>query len=99
RPATLSVGLVSPRSTWLNIGADTVVRSARSLSDRPMASRRALTRGPKSGLEPLAVAMLAYVITYVCIGCRRRGLKTRGGRLNPRNPGELPGSTLSRQTR
>ena len=44
--ATASVGLVSPRSTWLSIGALTPERSARSRSERPPASRSALTRGP-----------------------------------------------------
>ncbi len=46
RAATASVGLVSPRSTWLSIGALTPERSARSRSDRPPASRSAFTRGP-----------------------------------------------------
>ena len=34
RVATDSVGLVSPRSTWESIGADTPQRSARSRSER-----------------------------------------------------------------
>ena len=42
RPATGSVGLVSPRSTWLSIGALTPERSARSRSERSIASRSAL---------------------------------------------------------
>src|SRR3954470_13443748 len=46
RLATWSVGLVSPRSTWLSIGALTPERSARSRSERSIASRSALTRGP-----------------------------------------------------
>ena len=46
RAATESVGLVSPRSTWLSIGAETPERSARSRSERSIASRRARTRGP-----------------------------------------------------
>src|SRR4051794_26020606 len=46
RAATDSVGLVSPRSTCDSIGADTPERSARSRSDRSIASRSARTRGP-----------------------------------------------------
>src|SRR4051794_23356731 len=46
RLAICSVGLVSPRSTWLSIGALTPPRSARSRSERSIASRRARTRGP-----------------------------------------------------
>ena len=46
RPATCSVGLVSPRSTWLSIGALTPLRSARSRRLRPSASRSARIRGP-----------------------------------------------------
>src|SRR4051794_34482228 len=46
RAATASVGLVSPRSTWLSIGALTPLRSDRSRSERPIASRSALTRVP-----------------------------------------------------
>src|SRR3982750_1882313 len=46
RLAICSVGLVSPRSTWLSIGALTPERSARSRSERSIASRSARTRGP-----------------------------------------------------
>ena len=46
RLATWSVGLVSPRSTWLSIGALTPLRSARSRRLRSIASRSARTRGP-----------------------------------------------------
>jgi hypothetical protein len=46
RPATASVGLVSPRSTCESIGALTPERSARSRSDKSIASRSARTRGP-----------------------------------------------------
>src|SRR6478672_7573263 len=55
RLATASVGLVSPRSTWLSIGALTPLRCDRSRSERPMASRSALTRSP---------CIRAYVIAY-----------------------------------
>src|SRR3954447_8324081 len=55
-PATASVGLVSPRSTWESIGALTPLRSARSRSDRPPASRSALTHGP--------ITIRTYVIAY-----------------------------------
>jgi hypothetical protein len=47
RSATASVGLVSPRSTWESIGADTPLRSARSRSERSMPSRRRRIRVPK----------------------------------------------------
>src|SRR3954447_17472699 len=56
-PATGSVGLGSPRSTWESIGALTPLRWARSRSERPIASRRALTRGP--------IVIQTYVIAYV----------------------------------
>src|SRR3954451_18013366 len=46
RPAVASVGLVSPRSTWESIGAETPLRSVRSRSERPIASRSARMRGP-----------------------------------------------------
>src|SRR5262249_38531230 len=67
RAATCSVGLVSPRSTWLSIGALTPERSARSRSDRSIASRSARTRGPMwmwvSGVSATATIQ-TYVITY-----------------------------------
>ncbi len=46
RAATVSVGLVSPRSTCESIGALTPLRTARSRSDSPEASRSAFTRAP-----------------------------------------------------
>ena len=49
RAATCSVGLVSPRSTWESIGAETPERTARSRSERSIASRSAFTRGPMAG--------------------------------------------------
>ena len=65
--ATASVGLVSPRSTWESIGADTPLRSARSRSDRSIASRRALIRDPT--VDPVCDGRChaAYAITYVCM--------------------------------
>ena len=73
RVATCSVGLVSPRSTCESIGALTPQRSARSRSDRPIASRRARTRPPivgdGGGVDVAHVR--AYVITYSRIGRRR----------------------------
>ena len=69
RPATDSVGLVSPRSTWLSICADTPLRSARSRSERSIASRSARTRGPiwrLLGWESRSPG--AYVITDDCRG-------------------------------
>ena len=47
RVATCSVGLVSPRSTCESIGALTPERSARSRSDRSIASRSARIAGPE----------------------------------------------------
>src|SRR5512132_1774030 len=81
RPATCSVGLVSPRSTWLSIGALTPERSARSRSERSIASRRARTREPMT--ECTASAMIrTYVIAYErAIGSRahvRRRARRRG---------------------
>src|SRR5207253_123759 len=64
RPATASVGLVSPRSTCDSIGADTPLRSARSRKDRSMASRRARTLGPTAIGSAAEVAMALYAITY-----------------------------------
>ena len=46
RAATVSVGLVSPRSTCESIGALTPLRAARSRSDSEDASRSAFTRAP-----------------------------------------------------
>jgi hypothetical protein len=58
RPAVASVGLVSPRSTWLSIGALTPDRSARSRRLSPPASRRALILGPT------VTVIRPYVIAY-----------------------------------
>src|SRR4051794_25245590 len=57
RAATCSVGLVSPRSTWESIGADTPERTARSRSERSIASRSAFTRGPIAGTGSTAAAI------------------------------------------
>ena len=81
--ATARVGLVSPRSTCESIGALTPERSARSRSERPIASRRARMRGPtvgRGGLGGVGGSDLGracgraswrssslYVITDVCI--------------------------------
>ena len=46
RAATVSVGLVSPRSTCESIGALTPLRSASSRSDSDSDSRSAFTRTP-----------------------------------------------------
>ena len=46
RAATVSVGLVSPRSTCESIGALTPLRCARSRSDSDSVSRSAFTRAP-----------------------------------------------------
>ena len=60
RLATVSVGLVSPRSTWESIGAVTPLRSARSRRDRSMPSRSARTREPTW----VATSIRTYVIAY-----------------------------------
>ena len=91
RAATASVGLVSPRSTWESIGALTPQRSARSRSDRSIASRRAFTRRADPGCRiqlrtrRRAIGLCrgsrhaAYVITYVCISVRSSKPRTRRG--------------------
>src|SRR5690242_9842913 len=76
REATCSVGLVSPRSTWLSIGAETPERSARSRSDRSIASRNAFTRGPI--VVAWAVAIRPYVITYGVLARSARGVVRLG---------------------
>src|SRR3954468_8911430 len=63
--ATWSVGLVSPRSTWLSIGADTPERSERSRSERSIASRSALTRGPTAEIAGSAAAAITFVRYHV----------------------------------
>ena len=62
RVAICSVGLVSPRSTCESIGALTPQRSARSRSERPIASRSARTRAPIAATE-VASTSLMYVRT------------------------------------
>ena len=62
RAATASVGLVSPRSTWLSIGALTPLRTDRSRSDRLIASRSALMRDPTVGSATTDIQL--YVIAY-----------------------------------
>src|SRR5881394_1769144 len=67
RPATVRVGLVSPRSTCESMGAETPVRSARSRRLRPMASRRAFTRGPTEARCGAATATFRTLShTFVC---------------------------------
>ena len=65
RLAICSVGLVSPRSTWLSIGAETPERSARSRSERSIASRSALTRGPTAATVGSAAAAITFVRYHV----------------------------------
>src|SRR5689334_20206373 len=65
RLAICRVGLVSPRSTWLSIGADTPERSARSRSERSIASRKALTRGPTAATVGSAAAVITPVRYHV----------------------------------
>ena len=60
RPAIVSVGLVSPRSTCESIGAETPERSARSRSERSIDSRSARTRDPTG----VPTSIRAYVIAY-----------------------------------
>src|SRR4051794_2788778 len=60
RPATVRVGLVSPRSTCESIGAETPERSARSRSERSIPSRSARTREPNG----VATSIRTYVIAY-----------------------------------
>src|SRR4051794_40272026 len=69
RPATDSVGLVSPRSTWDSMGADTPLRSARSRRDRAMPSRRARMRGPTSSCSATAVAMYGCTLSRTSVCC------------------------------
>ena len=67
RPATASVGLVSPRSTCDSIGAETPDRSARSRSDRLHASRSARIRAPTAaGCVATAVTALVRYHIHVC---------------------------------
>src|SRR4051812_11402879 len=77
RLATASVGLVSPRSTCESIGALTPLRSARSRSDRSIASRRARTRGPMwicdSSWSMSAMRARTLSRTSVCRAAKRPG--------------------------
>ena len=74
RLAICSVGLVSPRSTWLSIGALTPERSARSRSERSIASRRARTRGPMwMAVSSRTATIQTYAIAYSHASARRRG--------------------------
>src|SRR3954447_21986720 len=97
RAATARVGLVSPLSTWESIGALTPLRSARSRSDRPMASRRARMRTPTVGASPrdpprssVAVTAIAlYVITYICLPPIDTGPSLWEGRLDETSQAKL----------
>src|SRR5688500_8823678 len=88
RAAVCKVGLVSPRSTCESIGAETPERSASSLSDRSIASRRALTRLPTAGSGSMATAIRLYVIAY------RGRTSTALGRAAPHLP-HLPQLTFA----
>ena len=72
RLAICRVGLVSPRSTWLSIGAETPERSARSRSERSIASRSAFTRGPTAATVGSAAAAITLVRYHVRAQCARR---------------------------
>ena len=83
RAATASVGLVSPRSTWLSIGALTPRRSARSRRLRSIGSRSARMRGPiGTSVSEGGGHGVAYVIAY---GRNRRRL----ARHNPHEPASM----------
>ena len=66
RAATVSVGLVSPRSTCESIGALTPLRSARSRSESPEDSRSAFTRAP---MTPGSSGSLRDASASVPAGC------------------------------
>src|SRR4051794_781526 len=85
RAAICSVGLVSPRSTWESMGADTPERSARSRNERSIASRSALTRGPTAATVGSAAAAITPVRYHV--RSRRRCGEAHTGR--PRRAGSL----------
>ncbi len=68
RLAIWSVGLVSPRSTCESIGALTPERSARSRSDRSIASRSARTLDP----TPFCAVSVGVIRMYVIAYGRRR---------------------------
>ena len=65
RSATAIVGLVSPRSTWLSIWAETPLRSARSRNERFIPSRSS-AHATADGALGGAHSHAAYVITDVC---------------------------------
>src|SRR5581483_2130885 len=94
RPATASVGLVSPRSTCESIGAETPERSARSRSESPMDSRSARTRAPTVPFS-VAAAVTACTLsrTFVQLGPGRRRL---AGGLGGRRLGLADGGALER---
>ena len=84
RLATASVGLVSPRSTWLSIGALTPERSARSRSERSIASRRARTRGPMwMAVSSSTATIQTYAIAYSGARRRPRNLRRVAGFVAP----------------
>ena len=96
RAATVSVGLVSPRSTCESIGALTPLRAARSRSDSDEASRSAFTRAPmtlgqadrrsrrRSALAVCTVTIRAYVITRSELSAQRHGARPRQERPSER---------------
>ena len=95
RAATCRVGLVSPRSTWESIGAETPERSARSRSERPSASRSALTRDPPTVRVRGDRHPAAYAITYACIGLAwdgEHGALAQVQSMRRHGPGVLRGS-------
>ena len=80
-PATASVGLVSPRSTWESIGAETPLRSARSRSERSIPSRSARMRDPTDGRSAACAAIGAEAI--VAMRVRYHGRLYTGSRALP----------------
>ena len=65
RAATCSVGLVSPRSTWLSIGAETPERSARSRRHRSMRLAQRAHAGADGDVgHGRGGHRVAYVIAY-----------------------------------
>ena len=78
RAATASVGLVSPRSTWLSIGALTPLRSARSRRLSSIASRSARMRGPIGGGCSIVVVitLVRYHVQPACV-VRSSPMRTR----------------------
>ena len=79
RSAVVSVGLVSPRSTCESIGAETPERSARSRSERSIASRSALTRGPTAAPSRVATAFTVCTLSRTLVyRARFRGTAQSG---------------------